>query len=361
MFLYYTAQNLFFAELLHKLVYIEDAPYFIFPIFIPILLWLISKNIFKKTSGALVSTTILLLSPWFWYLVVAHSLYIFLFFLILTVIYGVTLVQSEQLVIGNVLVIIAGVTAIYTSSILFVLIPLILLILLASKIVNFKSIRISLVCLAILATPLLFFIDKNKSGFKNSLSNQAMIFEDPSLLNSINKFQGAATEKGFKKLARISENKYIFFSEYLGFKYITQFVPVNFFTPQYKLLGFSFSPPIFVGLAIPFTYGLYLALSKKGLRKIIYISTILAIPSIMAHDQVSLNRLILFSPVVILLISYGLISLYNKRSNIIARNFLVLSLILVVFQLFVTLYDVKYREEKRFAAYFGKKYELIEP
>lgn len=254
-----------------------------------------------------------------------------------------------------------SIIAIYSSSLFLIFIPFAFAVLIISKIINFRQFKTSLVILIILTLPLFFLINKNKSEFKNNLNRDVKIFSDPSLLNSINHFQGAANQVGLRSLSRISENKYLFFTEYSLMKYVTQLMPKTFFTPEYKLLGFSFSPPIFVGFAIPFVYGLYLALKRPNLRKIVIISGILTIPSILANEQVALNRLILFSPIIFLLISYGLVELYKKRKPVTTRGFLVLTLILVIFQLFVTIGDIRNREGKRYEKYYEDRYEITEP
>ncbi len=192
------------------------------------------------------------------------------------------------------------------------------------------------------------------------MRNEIKIFSDPGLVNTVNRYQGAAGKEGYKNLARISENRYLFFAEYSALKYFTQLVPEAFFTPQYKLLGFSFSPPILLGFIIPFAYGLYKLLQKSNSRKILFISTLLVIPSVLANDLVSLNRLVLFSPVIIFIISFGLIYLYGLKKSKTAKAFLLLTIILVIFQLIVTFSDIKTRERQRFERYFGEKFELVE-
>jgi hypothetical protein len=153
----------------------------------------------------------------------------------------------------------------------------------------------------------------------------------------------------------------LFYSEYLILKYVSQLVPNVFFTPQFKLLGFSFSPPIFLGFIIPFAYGLYRLLKDAGARKIILISTILVVPSVLANELVSLNRLILVSPVLIFIITFGLTYMYKLRTTKVSKIFLTLTLILIVFQTIVTITDIRFREMARFNQYFGQKYELAEP
>lgn len=293
---YYNAQNLFFADLSGKLVTIRDLPYIIFPILSVLLIWRIGKFFFKGNLS-LIPPLIFLLSPWGWYLSFAHSIYIFYLFLTLSAVYGIILIKSQDVILGNVILSIAIFMAINSSSILFILIPLLILISTILKIISFNNIKASIIILVLFAyLPLFNLIRISPISFKSNLAKEVKIFSDPGLINSVNRYQGAATQVGLAPLARISENKYLFYSEYFALKYIDQLIPETFFTPQYKLLGFSFSPPIFLGFLIPFSYGLYKLLQKSRPAIIILALTILVIPSVLSGNLVSLNRLILFFP-----------------------------------------------------------------
>jgi len=360
MFPHYIAYNLLFADLLHKFVYIQDAPYIIFIILIPFLIWQIGKHFFEGKK-ALIAPVIFILSPWFWYEAFAQSFYIFLFFLTLSIVYGLLTIHSGRKIPGIVIVSTASLAAMYTSSLFLILVPFLFLILVVTKITPIKTLKYSLIIIAILILPLVFFIRTNKTALKSSINQEIPVFSDPGLLNTVNRYQGAAMEDGFRKLARISENKYIFFSEYFANKYLNQLMPLTIFTPQYKLLSFSFSPPIFLGFLIPFAYGFYKLMHEKKIRNIIIISTILLVPSILSNQAVSLNRLILFSPVVIYIISQGLILLYGQRKERLAKIFFLLTVALVLFQIIVTAIDIKTREGRRFVAYNAKNYQMVEP
>lgn len=360
MFPHYIPKNPFFADLLGKVFLIPGQ--FYIPLFIVngILIFLISSHIFKKDYRFLPSI-IYLLSPWSYYETIAHSFYIPLMCSVLIISYGLIHLETGNKWLGNTLFLIGAVISIYLSVTLSITIPLLIILLLTLKIVSLKKSKAIGISLLLLILPLIFLILRNPIGFKSSFNKDVQIFSDPGLLNTINHYQGAAEKTGFKFFARISENKYLFSSEYLVSKYINQLIPETLFTSQYRLLGFSFSPPIFLGFIIPFFYGLYKLLQKAGPRKIIFASTLLVLPSVLANDLVSLNRLILFSPVIIFVISFGLIYLLDSRKNKNAKFFLVLTILLILFQLIVTLIDIKTRETLRFESYFGKKYELIEP
>ncbi|HET7098856.1 MAG TPA: hypothetical protein VFI61_01320 [Patescibacteria group bacterium] len=350
---YYTAQNFLFAELIHKIVNVNDIFYIIYPILIPLLIWAISKTLFKKPFS-LIAPLIYLVSPWGWYLAYAHSLYLFLLFLTFAVIYGVILTNNDKVKLGNILIIVAGGIAMYISSIFLIFIPLILLLLLISKLVSFNQIKTSVIFLAILTFPI--FININVSSF----SAEVKIFEDPSLVNTANRYQGNASQDGFKNLARISENKYIFFAESLVLRYTTLLSPIAFFTPEYKLLGFSFSPPILFGFIIPFGFGLYKLLQKKETVKLLFISTVLVVPAILANEFAPLNRLILFFPIVLFIISHGINILFEAKNRS-TKYLLSLTIILIIFQSLTVLNDLQHREKIRAERYFGDKYQITEP
>ena len=359
MFPYYTAKNLFFAELVHKAIVIPNQ--FYIPLFIinGLLIWLIGRKLLKG-GYHFIPPLVYFLSPWIYYLTFAQSFYIFLLFLTLLIAYGLIQTETGGKKLGNIFVLTGSVIAIYCSLSLLIILPILFILLSTLKIVSLKNIKTSAILLILLTLPLLTLIDKNTVGFKNILRNEIKIFSDPGLVNTVNRYQGAATQEGYKNLARISENRYLFFAEYSALKYFTQLVPETFFTPQYKLLGFSFSPPVLLGFIIPFAYGLYKLFQKSNSRRILFISTLLVVPSVLANNLVSLNRLVLFSPIIIFVISFGLIYLYGLKKNKTAKVFLALTIILVIFQLAVTFSDIKTREIRRFEKYFGEKFELVE-
>ena len=358
-FPHYIAYNLLFADLLHKFVYIEDAPYFIFPLLIPVILWQISRYFFKG-KVAFIPSIIIILSPWFWYLTEAHSFYIFLTFEILSLIYGIVLTKSGKIVFGNFIVILSAISAIYVSSIFFVLVPFSLLLLLTTKIIGPKEFKIAIIGIIIFTIPLLFLIGNNKTNFRNSLNLEIKVFSDPGIINTVNRYQGAAGTGKLRYLAKISENKFIFYSEFFAMKYIDQFLPVTIFTPQYRLLEFSFNPPVLLGFAIPFVYGLFILIQNQKLRKLFFVSTLLLIPSLLANTIVALNRLLLFLPVIAIIISYGFMKLSELRRKS-AQLFLTITLLLIVFQSLVMIFDIRFRENQRKIAYLGKITTLVEP
>ena len=357
---HYISKNPFFADLLQKTIAIPDQ--FYIPLFFinAILIFLIGKHFLEKKYNFL-PPLVYLLTPWIYYENFAHSFYIFLLTLILITIYGAVRIEVGNKIIGSILFVAGFTASVYFSVPLLITLPLLFISLLLLKVQTFKNFKSATIVLLLLLIPLFFLILRNPAGFKNAFKNDVRIYSDPTLLNAINRYQGDAQETGFKNLGRISENRYLFFSEYFGLKYMNQLIPEVYFSPQYKLLGFSFEPPMFLGFIIPFIYGLYCLLKNARARKVLIISSLLAIPSVLANDLVSLNRLVLFSPVIIFIISFGLIRLYDLRRGKNPKIFLAITIILVFFQIIVTISDIKTRELQRFEKYYGQKYELTEP
>lgn len=353
--IHFTPNNLFTFELIGKQVNIPSAILFFLGTGNIILLWLISKRIFA--GFYLIPPIIYAISPWGSYLVVAGSFYIYLSFLLLLACYSILLIRSGRRFVGSILLVGAMLAAMYSSLLLFLVLPVVFILLVVFKITPFINSKL-LISLIILLSPLLFLIYGNKLGFKNIINNEIKIFEDPGLLNMVNSYQGNANQQGFGQLARLSENRYIFFSEYILLKFTKQFVPSTIFTPQEKLLNFSFSPPIYLGFLIPFAFGLYQILKFSNFKKLLFLSTLLVIPSILAKPMVDLNRLFILMPVLILITAYGLILFLKQRQNKILFIFLAISIFLVAFQLLVTLSDIRVREKDRFIKYYGQNYEL---
>lgn len=353
--IHFAPSNLFIFELIGKQVNISSTMLFLLDTGNIILLWLISKRIFA--GFYFIPPIIYAISPWSIYSTVAGSFYVYLSLLILISFYGLILIQSGRRLLGSILFMGAALTAVYSSLLMFLVLPTIFLLLIIFKIDSHINSKF-LVLLIVLLLSLLFLFYGNKAGFRNIISNEIKIFDDPGLLNTVNSYQGAAKEAGFGSLARISENRYIFFTEFVFLKYIKQFTPSTFFTSQEKLLNFSFSPPIYLGFLIPFTFGLFQILKSSSLRKVLFLSTLLVIPSVLAKSIVDLNRLFIFMPILILITAYGLILFLKQRKNKAVFIFLTISIFLVAFQLLVTLFDIQLREKDRFIKYYGTNFEL---
>lgn len=355
--IHFTPQNFFVLELIGREGGIPSNLLFILNAGNVILLWLISKRIFANRFS-LIPPIVYAISPWSAYLVAAESFYIYLSFLVLLISYGLFLIRLNQQFWGTILVVVAMTVSVYSSLLLLIILPFFLPLLVYFGLMPFSKIKRLAILLIILALPMLFYIYGNLPGFKNSFNNEVRVFSDPGLLNMVNNYQGTANKEGLGKFAKLSENRYIFSAEYILLKFVKQFTPSTFFTSQEKLLNFSFSSPIYLGFIIPFIFGLYRILQSSMLRRILYVSSLLVIPSMFAKQAVDLNRLVIIAPMIVLVISYGLEELYVHRENKIAKLFLVTALSLVVFQTLLTFDDIRAKEKDRFVKYFEQNFEI---
>jgi len=350
-----TLQNFFLLDLMGKTKHLPEAFIYVFELGNVFLLWIIAR---KKIKGyqALIPSLIYAISPWGAYLTAAGSFYVFLLLLVLVFIYSLILIKEDIKPFGQILFLSSSLVAIYSSVFLLILIPVAICLILVLKIISLKDLKIPTLLFVLLALPLLLFSFKNRANTQNILQNEVSIFADPGHINTVNSFEGEAGQVNMNILGRISENKYVFSGEYLLFKFSEQLVPATFFTSQEKLLDFSFSSPIFLGFLIPFFYGIYLLLKSENTGKIVLISSLLVIPSVLAQEPVNLNRLIIFMPVVIFIISYGIVKLLEQKDK--KKVWILAFSILVLLQIFITINDIKVREKARFIQYFGQDYEV---
>lgn len=351
----FATQNFFVSDLIGKTYRWSNLWLNFFDLGNVILLWLIGKKIFANRF-AFIPATIYTICSWGSYLVVASSFYIYLSFLILLIFYSLIIIYLGKRAWVEILLIGVITTAFYSSFTLFITLPTVFVLTILFRIIPFKDLKKPFIFICILILPLVFSIIKNQTRFRNIESNEIKLFSDPGLLNMVNSYQGASKDAGFGKIAKISENRYIFTTEYILLKYIKNLIPATYFTQQEKLLNFSFTPPIYLGFLIPFIYGLYRIFQHSIFRKFFFLSTLLVIPSVLAKSMVDLNRLVLFAPVVIIVISYGFVKLFNKGKR--TFLFLIITLVLVMFQFFVTTSDIKLREKDRYIKYYGKNYEI---
>lgn len=186
---------------------------------------------------------------------------------------------------------------------------------------------------------------------------QITVFSNPGLVNAVNSFRGETGQTIFAPVGRVIENRYIYLSEHLLFNCLKQFTPATYFTNQAQLLGFSFTPPIYLGFIIPFLFGfvqLIKSLTKNDIPKIIIIF-LLILPSILSKTSPDLSRLIIVSPLIFFIISSGLYTFILNYRKGIFRLFLFLTLFLVVLQLFTTLSDIAIREPVRLKIFLTQK------
>lgn len=259
-----------------------------------ILIWLIGRKLFNEKI-ALFSLILYAISPWFAYLEVSGSVYIFIMLCLLVSFYGIFQIK--------------------------------------------KSPKFLILIVATVIAVLLY------GDFLKGIT----IFSDIGLINAVNQFQGETREANLTSLGRVIENRYIYFGQYLIFNFLKHSVPATYFTQEYKLLNFSFNPPILVGFLIPFFLGLA-GWSKLWRRYglITLAPLLLIIPSVFSKQSPSLSKLVIFSPVIIFTISYGFITYFMKPKNKLYLSLLIITLILLMIQMTVVTVDILLREPVRF-------------
>lgn len=349
-------QKLFFFDLIEVDKNIPHILIYVFGLVNYLLIWSVSKQIFAGKK-ALIPLLIFSLSPWPAYLIFAGSFYIYLLMLIMVSFLGVMLIKQGGIKLGGLFFITGNIISLYSSLLMLIVFPVAITLLIITKFISFKKIRFSILLTILFCLPLFVSMIKNPVGMGNIYNNQIMVFSDPSIFSATNQFQGASGKEGFKIFSKFTENKYIYISKFLLLKSIKNITPVTFFTPQEKLLGFSFSPPILFGFLTPFLYGLYLILSLKNLRGYLFGSLVFIIPSFLSKLTVDLNRLVLFAPIIVFIISFGLINL-AKHKNKIVRIILFLSLVLVLVQFLVTMFDINVREYPRYERTLEGRFEI---
>lgn len=323
------------------------------------LIWIIAKKFFLGRL-ALIPVLVYCFSPWSFYLMASQSFYIYLLMLTLITFLGILLIKSEKSKLGILWFILGTVLALYSSLLLLMIYPILIAGLILIKFISIKKISTPIFIIVLLCLPLFIAMFKNQVGIKNIYNNQITVFADPGHINIINTFQGESSKAGFNLLSRMAENKYIYFFKYSILKAVKHITPSTFFTSQEGLLKFSFSPPIYFGFLTPFLYGLYLILNSSSMRKYLAVSLILLIPSFLSREFVDLNRLVLFEPVIIFIIALGLVEIIKGKKDRIFKFMLLLTIILVVTQLLVTIFDINFREYARYERYFGGSLQIGE-
>lgn len=321
-----------------------------------LLIWQISKRVFKGKQ-ALIPLLIFSISPWSAYLMFAGSFYIYLLSLLMLAFLGLLLLKEGQVRLGTLFFVTGSVLSIYSSVLILIIFLPIVLLLILNELITLEKVKFTIILIVMLCLPLFFFMAKNQIGFKNVLNNQTMAFKNTSFLSIINQFQGESKEADLGVLSKFSENKYIYISKFFLLKFVYNITPATYFTSQERLLMFSFTSPVFFGFLTPFLYGLYLILNLHIFRKLLYSSLILIIPSFLSKLTVDLNRLVIFEPVVIFIISYGLIHLAKEKKRI-HKFLLFLCIFLVSVQFLVTIIDINIREYSRFERILGARFTI---
>ncbi|BCX14757.1 MAG: hypothetical protein KatS3mg088_440 [Patescibacteria group bacterium] len=362
-FVFFTKSNLGFITLFPKNLFLfqlleisfSNPSFFIYIVsFLNFLLIFWLANIFFGKSGFLYPLIVYSFSPWIFYSVAFNSHYVFLLFIVLLIISGIVFVEKGKR--GALFLLFFAIfLGMVSDFFLFFLIPvffILYLIIFGSESVR-KFIYPTVFSLFVLFVFLFFFLFKLRPGFFAIAANEFGIFDDPGFMNMVNTYRGESSQEGFVFLSRLVENKYFLGLEFLILRFLSFITPATYFTSQERFFGFSFSPPIFIGFLIPFLYGLYRLISDKKARKFLFLSLILILPSFFSSLSINLSRLIIFSPIIIFAISYGFIGLLNFKKSKAPVVLVWISIFLLIFQLFLTVYDIKLKEKERFLRYYN--------
>lgn len=338
-------EPLFLTDLLGKGIAIPWRIIFFLDLCNIFLLFIIGKKILSPKLG-LVSSFLYGISPWAAYSQLFGSIYIFLlsFFIIFSL--GILMLREKNIK-GIPIAVLGSAVLLYSSLLDWFILPVVIFTIYKLKLIKINYLKILIFIIIILFLPLIWLSSKNLTGFINVLNNQIEFLSDPGIKNTINQFKGESNESSFIFLSKVSENKYVYIFKYFILKLTKNLAPSTFFTPQEKIFNFSFSPPIYVGFLFPFLYGLVQILKFYELRKYLVFSIIFILPSFFSKSLVDLNRLILIYPIIILMISFGLVNFY-KLKNPTLRLVLYLSLLLVLLQVAITNLDIGLREHQRY-------------
>lgn len=321
------------------------------------LIWIIAKKFFLGRL-ALIPVLVYCLSPWSFYLMAAQSFYTYLLMLTLITFLGILQIKSEKSMLGILLFVLGSILLLYSSLLLLLIYPIVITALIFIKFMTSKKISFSLFIIVLFCLPLFISMFRNQVGMRNIYHNQITLFADPGHINVVNAFQGESSKAGFNLLSKMAENKYIYLFKYSMLKAVKHIIPSTFFTSQEGLLKFSFTPPIYFGFLTPFLYGLYLTLKSSTLRAGLIVSFVLLIPSFVSKQIIDLNRLVLFEPVIIFIIALGLVKITREKKDRIFKLMLTLTIILVLTQFLVTIFDINFREYERFERYFGGSLQI---
>jgi hypothetical protein len=345
------SQSIFFFDLLGFPVYVTTELLCLSGFASLVFIWIISKKIFAGISGYL-PVIIFSSSPWFIYSLVFGSFYIFLMSIILINIISLIYLNSKKQKFFVFLFFITFALIIYSSFLMLLIYPFsVAALIFINKEIRQKLVtKSTLIIFAFIFLSFVPFIFTNPTCFKDLYKTQVMFLTDPGYINAINQFRGESARKGIVVISTMFENKLIYTTEYLIFKFVSNLSPAIYFAPNTKLLGFSFSPPLYFGFLLPFLYGLYLIIKASSLRRYLFLLFFFTLPSFFSQKYVDLNRLLIFAPVVVFIISYGL-----SKIPFVGKGKLVIIIIItmVLLQYFVNISDILTREYTRYQRIYG--------
>lgn len=308
-----------------------------------LLLWLIGQILFGKRIGFLVPL-FYAISPWPAYLAVGGSIYILILF-------GVTLLYSGLLLAKNgkdiwgIILSLSGIgVMVYSSLAMIFVLPFFLWGIYKSGLYANK-VKFFYLAAGLILLPLVFLSIFNINSLKMVSIKEVSLFNEVGLINSVNTFRGEIGSAGYPDMGVLVENKITYLGRHVLFNTLTVFSPFTYFTQQFKLLGFSFSPPILLGILIPFLYGLVgMFRSENRNYNLLFLTLPLLAPTIIHSYSPDLNSLILILPLIIFISAWGTAQLVKNKKWL----FVAITSALILIQGLTTLYDIKTREPIRY-------------
>lgn len=176
---------------------------------------------------------------------------------------------------------------------------------------------------------------------------QITLYSDSGVINGLNQLRGESIKSGFGLESKIIENRYNYLGAHFLFNFLEQFSPAVYFSPEYKILGFSFSPPILFGFLITVLIGLVsLGSNPRNLLFTGFIFSIFILPSALSKNSPDSERLIIAVPLICFLSGFGFskLSVFWPRY---VRTLKLIFFILIIFQFIVILFDISLREPVR--------------
>ncbi len=331
-----------------------SAPYLLYPLLSIVnvfLVWLIGINVingFKKHLPGFIFA----ICFWPIYLASGSSFYIFLLAPILLTYLGLIYIIKLKSKLGIILTVVGVVISFYSSVLMLPLFLMQLVIALGLSIIRFNQIKFVLFLVIILSIPLGFIMFGNIPGVKGVFNNEVRITSNTGEFATINVLRSESNRSGFLFQSKIVENKYAYLSKHLIYKVLTNLSPINFFAPEEKLLNFSFSSPIFLGLLFPFLFGIYILMKSLNTARYLALFSTLIFPSILSEKILDLNRLVILLPIIIFIISFGVIKIIESQK----RELILIGLLMIIFIFFevtISIFDIKLRDYIRLERAWG--------
>lgn len=350
---WFIEQQVFFTELINQPVLIPVSVVFLFGSCNIALLYLIGKRLISSKFGYIASL-LYAFSPWILYTEATRSVFVFVLTGLLISFYGM-LLNKENPWLSIILITLGTLTITYTAPIMWlILISLIIGLRLTGYFQGETWFSLAkkkmLVIIAFVHIPLLLMVLLNTQAVTNYYKNNITLFNDVGIVNSVNVYRGESVNAGFGAFSRVFENRYVYLSLHSLIQFLKQLTPVFYFTPEVKMYGFSFTPPILTPVLIPFLVGLYKIInSLKGhkLLGLFIISISLTFPSTVSQYTPDLSKLIIFSPIVFFIISYGIVNYLITSKERLIRIMFIGIILLTLAQGLVIVTDIGLREPVR--------------